>query len=157
MLNKLVVLMAAILLSGGAAAGTVSSTVNISGEITGECFIVTSGILFGSIPTAMVSSSSAVANWQVTCTAPMSYTMTPDSLGNASLWTFNNGQGKNVASGPGTVWMTLKINGAPFPISGVSKVNNGGTEIHSIEAKLTPVGSYTGSVSQTIQPTLTWM
>lgn len=139
--------LAAIALAFSAEAGTATSQVGIQGNIANDVSMNVLGpIDFGTIPLSSSMSVEASTNVAFTSGVQATPSVCPDTPG-SSAWNLNGGYSKNVASGGGTVRLSLALNNVPLPISCAPVQLRAGYQVLPLKATLVNESGYTGLIN----------
>lgn len=143
--------------SGTAFAGSASTPMNITGNVVGSCSISTTDLDVGSHTKEELLAMTFPKDLIVNCSNGAAYTVYIDNPG--IPWSLNGGNAKNVAGGAGTVWLkAYRSDGTTgmSPVAGWSRSGTGADETVQVVLQVLPQGTYFGSISGTIQPTVQW-
>ena len=143
-------LVAALAFLGSAkATTTIIAPTNVSGTVVSTCQVTTTPINFGTVSIPAGGNSTTQVSFIIECTGPATDLLYPDSIGSAQ-W---SGFGRNVSSNGQKLYLTMTADGQPLPIGGLMIVNNGTRQTVTIQAKITPETTFSGSFNENIMVT----
>lgn len=143
-------LVAALVFLGSAqATTTITAPTNVSGTVVATCQVTTSPINFGTVSIPAGGNATTQVSFVFECTGPATILLYPDTIGSGQ-W---SGLGRNISTNGQKLYLTMTADGQPLPIGGLMIVNTGMRQTVTIQAKITPETTFSGTFNENINVT----